>query len=85
MIWCLFSLAPFHLLSLVSLAEKAIMATPVCVSPAQSVVSFTVSFTSTQMHVHKHNESELYTNGRFVLVAVDETSRPTPIAPAKRA
>jgi hypothetical protein len=43
MIWCFFNFAPFHLLSLVYLAEKAIMATPVRVSPAQSVLSFPLS------------------------------------------
>src|SRR5882762_1657133 len=57
MIWCLS--ASFHFISssLVSLAEKAFMATPVRVSAAQSVVSFPVPVNSSQMQVRKRNGS----------------------------
>jgi ribonucleoside-diphosphate reductase alpha chain len=52
-----FDVFPFHLLSLVSLAEKAFMATPLRVGTARPVVPFLVSPTGSQMQVRKRNGS----------------------------
>src|SRR6266446_6873229 len=48
---------PFHLLSLVSLAERPSMATPVRVSSTPTVVSFPALTNSSQMQVRKRNGS----------------------------
>ena len=48
---------PFHLLSLVSLAEKPFMATPFRVETVQPAVPFLASSTGSQMQVRKRNGS----------------------------
>ena len=48
---------PFHLLSLVSLAEKPFMATPFRVGTVQPAVPFLASSTGSQMQVRKRNGS----------------------------
>src|SRR5260370_36768643 len=52
-----FGVSPFHLLSLLCLAEKAFMATAVRVGTVQPVVPFPVSSNASQMQVRKRNGS----------------------------